>query len=71
KSYVNQFGLSHAAISNAVEASLMRLQTSYIVLLQIHHFDLDTPVKETMKALHDLVQSGKVWYIGASSMRCW
>ncbi|KIY53406.1 Aldo/keto reductase [Fistulina hepatica ATCC 64428] len=71
KNYVNQFGLSRAAIFNAVEASLARLQTSYIDLLQIHRFDPDTPVEETMKALHDLVQSGKVRYIGASSMRCW
>ncbi|KIY53410.1 Aldo/keto reductase [Fistulina hepatica ATCC 64428] len=71
KNYVNQFGLSRAAIFNAVEASLARLQTSYIDLLQIHRFDPNTPVEETMKALHDLVQSGKVRYIGASSMRCW
>ncbi|KIY53403.1 Aldo/keto reductase [Fistulina hepatica ATCC 64428] len=71
KNYVNQFGLSRAAIFNAVEASLARLQTPYIDLLQIHRFDPNTPVKETMKALHDLVQSGKVRYIGASSMRCW
>ncbi|KIY49428.1 Aldo/keto reductase [Fistulina hepatica ATCC 64428] len=71
KNYVNQFGLSRAAIFNAVEASLVRLQTSYIDLLQIHRFDPDTSVEETMKALHDLVQSGKVRYIGASSMRCW
>lgn len=69
--YVNQSGLSRTAIFNQVEASLERLQTSYIDLLQIHRFDTETPVEETMKALHDLVQSGKVRYIGASSMRCW
>ena len=71
REYVNQAGLSRAAIFNQVEASLARLQTSYIDLLQIHRFDPNTPVEETMKALHDLVQSGKVRYIGASSMRCW
>ena len=71
REYVNQSGLSRAAIFNQVEASLARLQTPYIDLLQIHRFDPDTPVAETMKALHDLVQSGKVRYIGASSMRCW
>ncbi|KAH8832469.1 NADP-dependent oxidoreductase domain-containing protein [Flagelloscypha sp. PMI_526] len=68
---INQFGLSRAAIFNAVEDSLQRLGTSYIDLFQIHRFDKDTPVEETMKALHDLVQSGKVRYIGASSMRTW
>ncbi|KAJ3775872.1 NADP-dependent oxidoreductase domain-containing protein [Lentinula raphanica] len=69
--YVNQAGLSRAAIFNAVDASLERLETPYIDLLQIHRFDPKVPVEETMKALHDLVQSGKVRYIGASSMRCW
>ncbi|KAI1455592.1 Aldo/keto reductase [Annulohypoxylon moriforme] len=68
KDYVNQGGLSRAAIFNAVEASLARLGTSYIDLYQIHRFDPSTPIEETMKALHDLVQSGKVRYIGASSM---
>jgi aryl-alcohol dehydrogenase-like predicted oxidoreductase len=68
KDYINQGGLSRAAIFNAVDASLERLQTEYIDLLQIHRFDATVPVEETMKALHDLVQSGKVRYIGASSM---
>jgi aryl-alcohol dehydrogenase-like predicted oxidoreductase len=68
KDYVNQGGLSRAAIFNAVEASLRRLQTDYIDVLQIHRFDPTVPVAETMKALHDLVQSNKVRYIGASSM---
>lgn len=68
KDYINQGGLSRAAIFNAVDASLRRLQTDYIDLLQIHRFDTNTPIEETMKALHDLVQSGKVRYIGASSM---
>ncbi|KIY48052.1 Aldo/keto reductase [Fistulina hepatica ATCC 64428] len=71
RDYVNQAGLSRAAIFNAVEASLARLDTPYIDLYQIHRFDPETPVEETMKALHDLVQSGKVRYIGASSMRAW
>ena len=69
--YINQKGLSRAAIFNAVEASLARLETPYIDLLQIHRYDSEVPAEETMKALHDLVQSGKVRYIGASSMRCW
>jgi len=68
KDYVNQGGLSRAAIFNAVDASLKRLQLDYIDLLQIHRYDATVPPEETMKALHDLVQSGKVRYIGASSM---
>ncbi|KAL1962665.1 hypothetical protein VTN77DRAFT_9299 [Rasamsonia byssochlamydoides] len=68
KDYVNQSGLSRAAIFNAVNASLRRLQTDYIDVLQIHRYDYTVPPEETMKALHDLVQSGKVRYIGASSM---
>ncbi|KAF3909004.1 hypothetical protein ABW21_db0200986 [Orbilia brochopaga] len=68
KDYINQSGLSRAAIFNQVEGSLKRLDTDYIDLLQIHRFDYNTPIEETMKALHDLVQSGKVRYIGASSM---
>uniref|UniRef100_D8Q4S2 NADP-dependent oxidoreductase domain-containing protein n=1 Tax=Schizophyllum commune (strain H4-8 / FGSC 9210) TaxID=578458 RepID=D8Q4S2_SCHCM len=71
KEYVNWMGLSRAAIFNAVEESLKRLNTSCIDLYQIHRFDPDTPPEETMKALHDLVESGKVRYIGASSMRTW
>ncbi|SPN97787.1 related to aryl-alcohol dehydrogenases [Cephalotrichum gorgonifer] len=69
KDYQNQYGLSRAAIFNQVEASLARLDTPYIDLLQIHRFDPATPIEETMRALHDLVRSGKVRYIGASSMR--
>ncbi|KAJ7436053.1 NADP-dependent oxidoreductase domain-containing protein [Mycena galericulata] len=71
RDYVNQDGLSRAGIFNAVEASLKRLDTPYIDLLQIHRFDPRVPVAETMRALHDLVLSGKVRYIGASSMRTW
>ncbi|KAK0510009.1 hypothetical protein JMJ35_007403 [Cladonia borealis] len=66
--YVNQRGLSRQGIFAAVNASLSRLQTPYIDLLQIHRFDKTVPIEETMKALHDLVESGKVHYIGASSM---
>lgn len=61
-------GLSRQAIFNQVKASLARLDTEYIDLLQIHRFDPNTPIEETMEALHDLVRSGKVRYIGASSM---
>lgn len=68
KDYQNQFGLGRSAIFNQVEASLKRLDTPYLDLLQIHRFDNTVPIEETMKALHDLVQSGKVRYIGASSM---
>ena len=64
KDYVNQEGLSRTAIFNAVNASLERLGTDYLDLLQIHRFDKTVPIEETMKALHDLVQSGKVRYIG-------
>ena len=71
KEYLNQSGLSRAAIFNAVEGSLARLNTSYIDLYQIHRYDFTTPPEETMKALHDLVQSGKVRYLGASNLRAW
>ncbi|KAL9600448.1 MAG: hypothetical protein Q9219_003201 [cf. Caloplaca sp. 3 TL-2023] len=66
--YINQRGLSRQGIFSAVEASLRRLDTPYIDLLQIHRFDKTVPIEETMEALHDLVKSGKVRYIGASSM---
>ncbi|PSN61726.1 aldo-keto reductase-like protein [Corynespora cassiicola Philippines] len=68
RDYTNQGGLSRTAIFNAVNASLKRLDVEYIDLLQIHRFDPTTPMEETMEALHDLVKSGKVRYIGASSM---
>lgn len=67
--YVNQYGLSRKHIFEAVDASLRRLGTNYIDILQIHRFDPDTPPRETMEALHDVVKSGKARYIGASSMR--
>jgi aryl-alcohol dehydrogenase-like predicted oxidoreductase len=72
RDYVNQSRLSRQAILNQVDASLARLDTPYIDLLQIHRADLDNvTAEETMKALHDLIQSGKVRYIGASSMWAW
>ncbi|KAH8549006.1 NADP-dependent oxidoreductase domain-containing protein [Umbelopsis sp. PMI_123] len=68
---LNNGGLSRKAIFNAVDASLRRLDLDYIDLLYIHRFDKNTPIDETMEALHDLVKSGKVRYLGASSMRTW
>ena len=67
----NMGGLSRKHIMSEVENSLRRLGTDYIDLYQIHRFDYHTPVEETMEALHDLVRSGKVRYIGASSMWTW
>jgi 1-deoxyxylulose-5-phosphate synthase len=67
----NAMGLSRKAIMTEVDASLRRLGTDHIDLYQIHRFDPKTPIEETMKALHDLVVSGKVRYIGASSMWAW
>jgi aryl-alcohol dehydrogenase-like predicted oxidoreductase len=64
-------GLSRKAILEQVDASLERLGTDYIDLYQIHRFDGETPVEETMQALHDIVKAGKVRYIGASSMYAW
>jgi len=64
-------GLSRKAILEQVDASLARLGTDYIDLYQIHRFDPDAPVEETMEALHDIVKAGKVRYIGASSMYAW
>jgi aryl-alcohol dehydrogenase-like predicted oxidoreductase len=67
----NSRGLSRKAIMYEVEQSLKRLQTDYIDLYIIHRWDYETPIEETMKALHDLVESGKVRYIGASAMYTW
>src|SRR3954447_11620740 len=64
-------GLSRKAILEQVDASLGRLGTDYIDLYQIHRYDPDTPVEETMEALHDIRKAGKVRYIGASSMYAW
>ncbi|KAI9358453.1 NADP-dependent oxidoreductase domain-containing protein [Pilaira anomala] len=68
---VNMFGLSRKHIFDAVEASLKRLDVDYIDLYQIHRLDTETPMEETMEALNDLVRSGKVRYIGASTMAAW
>ena len=67
----NGAGLSRKAILQEIDASLTRLDTDYVDLYQIHRFDPATPVEETMEALHDVVQSGKARYIGASSMYAW
>jgi aryl-alcohol dehydrogenase-like predicted oxidoreductase len=67
----NLQGLSRKNIFHAVDASLTRLGTDYIDLYQIHRFDPHTPIEETMDALNDLVRSGRVRYIGASSMFTW
>ena len=64
-------GLSRKAILEQIDASLRRLDTDYVDLYQIHRFDPDTPVEETMEALHDVVKAGKVRYLGASSMYAW
>jgi len=64
-------GLSRKAILEQLDASLARLGTDYVDLYQIHRFDPDTPVEETMEALHDVIRAGKVRYIGASSMYAW
>ncbi|MCK9932487.1 aldo/keto reductase [Frankia sp. Mgl5] len=64
-------GLSRRAIMEQVDASLARLGTDFIDLYQIHRFDPQTPVEETMEALHDVVKAGKVRYLGASSMWAW
>ena len=67
----NTQGLSRKRILHAVDASLMRLGMDYIDLYQIHRFDTDTPIEETMDALNDVVKAGKVRYLGASSMWAW
>jgi 1-deoxyxylulose-5-phosphate synthase len=64
-------GLSRKAIIEQIDASLSRLGTDYVDLYQIHRFDPNTPVEETMEALHDVIKAGKVRYIGASSMWAW
>lgn len=67
----NDRGLSRKHILSAIDASLTRLGMDYIDVYQIHRFDEDTPIEETMEALHDVVRSGKARYIGASSMFAW
>jgi aryl-alcohol dehydrogenase-like predicted oxidoreductase len=67
----NGSGLSRKAIFFELDQSLRRLQTDYVDLYQIHRWDYHTPIEETLEALHDVVKSGKVRYIGASSMFAW
>jgi aryl-alcohol dehydrogenase-like predicted oxidoreductase len=67
----NDKGLSRKHIFSAIDASLQRLETDYVDLYQIHRWDYETPIEETMEALHDVVKSGKARYIGASSMYSW
>ena len=68
---LNQRGLSRVHIMHAIDASLRRLGTDYVDLYQIHRWDSETPIEETLEALHDVVKSGKARYIGASSMYAW
>ncbi|PJF38777.1 MAG: aldo/keto reductase, partial [Phototrophicales bacterium] len=67
----NQGGLSRKHIMDAIDASLKRLGMDYVDLYQIHRWDYNTPIEETMEALHDVVKAGKARYIGASSMYAW
>ena len=67
----NGGGLSRKAILSEIDNSLKRLGTDYVDLYQIHRLDYETPIEETMEALHDVVKSGKVRYIGASAMFAW
>ncbi len=67
----NQRGLSRKHIMHAIDDSLRRLGTDYVDLYQIHRFDYDTPIEETLEALNDVVHAGKALYIGASSMCAW
>jgi aryl-alcohol dehydrogenase-like predicted oxidoreductase len=67
----NAIGLSRAHIMSEVEESLRRLGTDYIDLYQVHSWDFETPIEETMRALDDLVRSGKVRYVGSSNFNSW
>jgi aryl-alcohol dehydrogenase-like predicted oxidoreductase len=67
----NGTGLSRKAILSEIDNSLTRLETDYVDLYQIHRWDYETPIEETMEALHDVVKAGKARYIGASSMFAW
>jgi 1-deoxyxylulose-5-phosphate synthase len=67
----NDRGLSRKHVLSAIDASLRRLGTDYVDLYQIHRWDHETPIEETMAALHEVVQAGKARYIGASSMFAW
>jgi aryl-alcohol dehydrogenase-like predicted oxidoreductase len=67
----NGRGLSRKHILSAIDASLGRLEMDHVDLYQIHRWDRETPIEETMEALHDVVRAGKARYIGASSMYAW
>jgi aryl-alcohol dehydrogenase-like predicted oxidoreductase len=67
----NNRGLSRKHILDAIDRSLTRLGVDYVDLYQIHRFDYETPIEETVEALHDVVRAGKARYIGASSMYAW
>ncbi|WP_239805868.1 aldo/keto reductase [Croceicoccus hydrothermalis] len=67
----NAGGLSRKSLMQAMDDSLKRLKMDYVDLYQIHRWDNDTPIEETMEALHDIVKAGKARYIGASSMYAW
>jgi len=67
----NDRGLSRKHILSSIDASLKRLETDYVDLYQIHRWDYETPIEETLEALNDVVRAGKARYIGASSMYAW
>jgi len=67
----NGAGLSRKAIMTEIDNSLRRLGTEYVDLYQIHRWDYETPIEETLEALHDVVKAGKALYIGASAMFAW
>lgn len=67
----NQRGLSRVHILRAIDDSLRRLDTDYVDLYQVHRWDAETPIDETLEALHEVVKSGRARYIGASSMYTW
>jgi 1-deoxyxylulose-5-phosphate synthase len=67
----NEKGLSRKHIMESIDASLQRLRTDFVDLYQIHRWDYETPIEETLEALNDLVRAGKVRYLGASSMFAW
>ncbi|MBK1787868.1 aldo/keto reductase [Prauserella cavernicola] len=67
----NDRGLSRKHINAAIDASLRRLGTDHVDLYQLHRWDYETPIEETLEALHDLVRAGKVRYLGATSMFAW
>jgi len=71
KDHPNGAGLSRKHIMDQIDASLQRLGMDYVDLYQIHRWDRETPIEETMEALHDVVKAGKARYIGASSMYAW